>query len=54
VAVDAAAPMTLPPDTCVEARLVVSCWTGDNAAVSDAALGKACAAFRKSVQIAAD
>jgi serine protease Do len=52
--VEAAAPRVLGPDTNVAARSLISCWTGDNVAISDATLEKACTTFRKSLTISAD
>jgi serine protease Do len=44
-------PMTIAPDTGVDARLVVSCWAGDPDAVTDKALAKTCDTFRKTVAV---
>jgi hypothetical protein len=44
-------PVDLPPDTGVPARLVIDCFAPDRDAISDKALTKACAAFRKTVAL---
>ncbi len=54
IIVQPAPAVAMTPDSSVEARALVSCWTGDNVAVPDAALTKVCAAFRKGLAVGAD